>query len=105
MSEETAAELRPALLFMFFWGIMKIETQNVVQWKNTSMKLKEEVKENENTSSCPIPGKTNKQQAYQPPLESFRADPREMFAYGQNPESSELYIRPFVVWPLLMSQD
>ena len=70
------------------------------------MKLKQEVKDNENTSSRPIPGKTNKQQAYQPPLESFRVYPREMFAYGQNPDSSELYIRPFVIWPyLLMSHD
>lgn len=83
---------------MFFWDIVKIETKNVVQWEDTSMKPKQEVKDNENTSSFSIPGKTNKQQANQPPLKSFRVYPREMFAYGQSPDSSELYIMPFVIW-------
>lgn len=39
------------LLFMFLWGRVNIETKNVVQRENTSMKLKQEVKDNENTSS------------------------------------------------------
>lgn len=33
----------------------------------------------------PIAGKTNKQQTSQPPLESSRVYPREIFAYGQKP--------------------
>lgn len=44
-------QLIETLLFMFLWGRVNIETKNVVQRENTSMKLKQEVKDKENTSS------------------------------------------------------
>lgn len=47
----------------------------------------------------PISGKTNKQQAHQPHWKALECTQEKCLLMDKSPNSSELYIRPLLIWP------